>query len=86
MAKQLRVTYFPESVIQLHKEVAKHPLLLARLASYGSKPGDDMIRKIGEIAAYCGILLDDMYDEDSLDGLCKLLVEELRKRSTAILV
>ncbi len=84
--KELRVVYFPESAIALHKEVENHPMLQARLAQYGSGGGDEMIKKIGEIAAYCGILLEDMYDEAKLDSLCKLLVAELKKKSTVLVM
>jgi 1-aminocyclopropane-1-carboxylate deaminase/D-cysteine desulfhydrase-like pyridoxal-dependent ACC family enzyme len=73
----LEIVMFPEEVIQLNRELATglHPKLEAILSEV---PGDhDFVERIAHIAAYCEIILDSMYDENELAGLCELLRKRL---------
>ena len=66
---------------ELNRETAKHPDLAPLLASYAA---DDFAGRIGEIAAYCGIIMDGYYDAEQLDKACIVLIYELKSKRAAI--
>ena len=70
--------YFPQSIIELQEEVQSHNQLLINLLQL---PKDSPIElKIGEIAAYCDVVLDGYYGEEEIDKLCDILVQKLKQK------
>ena len=67
--------YFHPARIALNKEVREHPALLAFISSYHPS---DFAGIIGEIAAYCNVVMDGMYSEDDLNVLCDMLYWKLK--------
>lgn len=82
MPKKTRLEFFSPERIALNRETKNHPELAHLLASY---PADDFEGRLGEIAAFCGVLVDGMYLPMELDNLCKILFFRLQqKRMTYI--
>jgi 1-aminocyclopropane-1-carboxylate deaminase/D-cysteine desulfhydrase-like pyridoxal-dependent ACC family enzyme len=71
--------YFEPELVELNEETAKHPDLMRRLAAQSDK---DIYVMISEVAAHCGILLNDTYTHENILALCKRLKEELYKKRT----
>ncbi len=68
--------YFPEGIIALQKELATglHPQLEKLLANH---PVNEWEIKLAEIAAYCGVLLNDTYHPEDLNKLGFILAGRL---------
>ncbi len=66
--------YAPEVIIAMQKELQNHPKLLSLVAM-----APDWNQAMGEIALYCGILLDGWYDPEKL---MDLLVRKLKEKNT----
>ncbi len=77
----MNIAMFPQEVLELQVELQQHPDLLVKLCQL--PPGSDLSDKIGEIAAYCEVILDGMYDNDSLLRLCGILLKKLQARRLA---
>ena len=73
--------YFSLEMQALNKEVTNHPELMPLLAAC---PPDDLGARLGEIAAYCNIVLDGVYTPAELDNLAGILVHRLKERNTVI--
>ena len=73
----MQIQMFSESRIQLDREIKNHPALMKLLQKH---PANEIEIRIAEVAAYCGILLDDYYYEKDFDNICELCYWELRKR------
>ena len=71
--------FFPHAVVELSREIQHHPLLTATLA-----PGMTLEEKLGHVAAYCNVAIDDYLLEDDLDILVKLLLQRLQSKNTLI--
>jgi len=71
-----KLEFFSDSRTALNKETKNHPALAPLLASYDS---DDFAGRLGEIAAFCGIIVDGNYTESELDKLCEILFFKLRE-------
>ena len=69
--------YFPESVIELQKELLNHPTLMERLGKHDMQ---EVEIKIAEIAAYCDVVLDGDYTNEMLETLCGILVQRLKNK------
>ena len=67
--------FFPEEVMQLQEEIQRHQALLIQLCQLPAN--SDFTDKLGTVAAFCGVLLDGMYDNDSLLKLCDILRKKL---------
>lgn len=68
---------FPEVVQALQEEIQKHQGLMYNLLQL---PKDSpMELKLGEIAAYCGVVLDGVYTEQEVLELMEKCLHELRK-------
>ena len=79
----MQLEFFSEHRIALNQEVLQHPELQALL---GTHPVDAFEERLGEVAAYCGIIVDGYYTQEDIDKLCGILVRKLRdKRSIIIL-
>ena len=74
---------FDEEIVELNIETAKHPALVERMQNQENK---DPYVLLAEIAAYCGVILDDTYTHDDIKSLCVMLKEELYKRRTGITI
>lgn len=74
--------YFDPARIALNKEVKEHPALSALLSNYHP---NDFHGMLGEIAAYCGIVIDGYYTDNELNQLCDILHTAL-SRSRKIIV
>lgn len=75
--------YFPQQLQELNEEVGYHQRLMERLKEQENK---DIYITINEIAAYCGIILDGMYDEQDILGLCSLCRSKLYHMRTSIVI
>jgi hypothetical protein len=67
---------FPPEMIALNAELntMHHPKLAAILAGY---PDDEIDIKLAQIASYCEVMLDGVYDIQSRATLCKILTQKL---------
>jgi hypothetical protein len=77
------IEYYPPNAIALNKELASglHPKLAKQLDLSNST---NAAERLGVVAAYCMIELDGMYDDESLERLCGILVpllEKIRERN-----
>lgn len=76
--------YFPPEVMALQAEIQYHPKLLEQLCKCDTRA--DMADKLGEVAAYCDVALEGMYDNDSLLKLCRILLGRLQTKRTGIIL
>lgn len=72
-----KLEFFSEEQIALMKEIKNHPKLLndivnARLES------DDWGGLLGEVGAYCGVILEGDYLPLELNKLCTILIFKLQ--------
>jgi len=77
--------HFSEARIALMREASKHEDLVELLSQY-SLDEDSWPDRVGEIAAYVGVIMDGMYFEKELENLYPILFNKLRKKSTIIVV
>jgi len=70
---------FGENKIALGREVKNHPELLELLANHAV---DELEIMLAEIAAYCGVMLNDSYTESDIENLCGILNDKLVARRT----
>ena len=78
------IEMFPPVVQALNQEVRNHPILLAELSRL-EKLNDghlDLEITVGVVAAYCNVVLHDVYLEEDLEALFTLLLARLQKIST----
>lgn len=75
---------FPQEVMELQEEIQKHQALMVNLLQLPKDCGLEM--KLGEVAAFCGIILDGYYDEEEILELCKECVKRLRKAREELIV
>lgn len=73
---KVQVQMFPEHWINLNVEVGKHPVLGKILAEQGDR---DAYVLLAEIAAFCGVVLDDTYTKQDIKELCELLTRKLQE-------
>lgn len=71
--------YFPESMIELQKELRNWPLI----SKEAMDANLDTVGTLGVIAARLGILLDGVYD---IPDLCAMLLKKLREMRTTNLI
>lgn len=69
--------FFPDDEIALQKEISHHPALVDRIQKY---PQHEKELILSEISAYCEVVLDGMYDQESLTRLCGILAKRLKER------
>ena len=77
------IEYFPPHMIELQEEIFQHPELCRLLANH---PPQEKEARIAEIAAYCGVLLDGVYDNQDLEDLCELLLKKLREKRVQLIL
>lgn len=69
---------FPPEYIALNLELNNihyHPKLAEILAKF---PDDEIDMKLAQIASYCEVMMDGVYDLDSRIQLCRVLLERLK--------
>ena len=73
----MNIQEFPEEVIALNKELATpyHPVLQKLM--YALDPATSFAERLAHIAAYCGVIVDGMYDSDQIVNLCGILRDKL---------
>jgi len=76
--KYPHIEWFPPVVLELQKEIALHPKLVAQLTMDTLE--SDLETRIGTVAAYCDMLLDGYYTEKQLQDLFPIMLEKLRKK------
>lgn len=72
---KLKLEYFSEARVNLMRECNNHPLLVEFLMENPEAPWEEML---GEIAAYCGIILDGTYLPFELEALYVKMYDQLR--------
>lgn len=77
------LVYFSSVQQALNKEVLNHPQLMEYLRN---KPAHEMEIRLAQIAEYCGLALDGIYDGKDIDNICALCLAELKSRSTQIIL
>lgn len=77
------LNYFPDSYVELSKEVGNHPELCALLAKH---PVQEFEVRLAEIATYCEVILDGDYSLKDLDKLCHILWKKLRAKDSSIIL
>lgn len=73
----------PPEFIALQQEVAQHPPLQKFLDSKAPIPIEEFF---AEVAAYCGIILDDVYSPQDLINLCGVLHGRLFEKRSLLVV
>lgn len=76
--------YFPESRIQLGRELHHHPEVMQQIQEAGV--GDDYPQLLGVVAAHFNVLMDGMYTQDDLNILAEKLVFKLRAKRAGLKV
>ena len=74
------IEMFPPVMLAINKELEYHPMLTSIL-----RPEMSLEEKIGHIAAYCNVVIDDYFIEEELDTLMHLLLKRLKNKSIAII-
>lgn len=69
--------YIPEAFIALNKEITRHPLLMQRLQKHPYTCGPEIV--LAEIASYCSIAVNGIFDENDLKILAEKCLEILQK-------
>lgn len=81
MPYELRL--FPESYNALQLEILNHPRLCKLIANH---PPQEFELRLAEIATYCEVVLDGLYDERDLDNICQLCWKKLKKMNSSIIL
>ena len=82
MSKKMKQEMFSPERVALMREVNKHPVLASLLAAQGDL---DWPAQLGEIAAYCNIVMDGYYSPMDLDRLCGMLVWKLKEKGIILI-
>ena len=71
-----KITFFPEGIIALNKELATgfHPKLEELLSRHSALEWEV---RFAHIAAYCEVILDDVYVQDDFNRLGFIFVDRL---------
>lgn len=76
----------PMELIELNVEISHHPNLIRRLNELLIlTPNAGFEEKLAEIATYCNILLDGLYNETDIKGIATLCTQRLQEMRTGIL-
>jgi hypothetical protein len=75
--------FFSEDMIALNREILEHPELQENLSYH---PNDTWDVRLGRIAEYVGIVLDEVVSTDEeVDAICEACTRLLRKRREIII-
>jgi hypothetical protein len=73
---------FSEHKLAIMKKLHEHPPLVTLLKQYDQDT--QWPEMLGEIAAYCNIVVDGIYTAEELEGLEKVLAQELWNASMVL--
>lgn len=71
--------FFPPVMLAIHQELEKHPMLTSVL-----RPEMPLEEKIGHIAAYCNVEINDYFLEEEIETLMHLLLQRLKNKSLIV--
>lgn len=71
--------FFPEVFLQLQEECGYWPDLIEIL---GTVQANEFEMKMAHIAAFCEIILDGVYDQESLEKLAEICLKRLKDKRT----
>jgi hypothetical protein len=72
----IKYHYLSAEMLALNQELQYHPKLQGYLANHAA---EDFLERLAEIARYCNIELDGLYDQKDLDKLAELCIPRLKK-------
>lgn len=75
--------YFPEELLLLQEEVAKHPSLLML---FQAQPDADLGERIAHVCHYVGWPIDSVLDEYAVRSLATQLTDKLFEMRTSIIL
>jgi hypothetical protein len=75
--------YFPQEMIDLQVELAKHPPAMEHMASCTSQYLED---RLAHLCTYCDIVVDDSFDIDELCELASLITKKLYEKRTGLCI
>ena len=76
-----RFQYFPQSVVDLQRELCNHPELRKELEGISEMP-----EWYATIATHVGIGVDGAFTAEGLDALTKILISKLIQSRTSLIV
>lgn len=71
------LAFFPESLIQLNKEIAKHTKLIELLSNH---PAPEWEIRLAQVCQYCGIAINGIFDAEGIDYIAEQCIKRLRMR------
>lgn len=77
------IEYFKPEFLALQEELKNHPKLQKLLANHSA---DEFELKLGEIAAYCKVIMDGYYTPEALQKLAGILTMKLQEKGKIILL
>ena len=80
-----QLVYFSEPLQRLQQELA-HPAHSVLREYLGNHPAAEFEIKLAEIATYCEVVLDGVYDSYDIDKLADIFVGKLQDKRGAIIV
>jgi mannose/fructose/N-acetylgalactosamine-specific phosphotransferase system component IIB len=82
VAKKQVLNFFSSEQLALNDEIKHHPDLQKLLELTAPQSLED---KIGEIAAYCGVILDGYFTQTEVNIICDKLTEILKQKRALII-
>ena len=81
---KLTIHKIPDILLRLNIEIDKyHPNCAAAIAD---GPQGDWITKFGSVAAYCGIIMDDVYTAEDIEKIAQMCMDRLVEARTGIII
>lgn len=81
----MKLSFFPDEMVQLSLEVQYHPALQASLAHIQHSEDNFEVLLAG-VCAYCEIILDDVYTPDDILNLCEICTKKLQDKRGKIAI
>lgn len=69
--------FFPDEFIDLQREILHHPDLIERLQKHPQREFEIIF---AEVASYCEVVLDGIYQQDDFIKLAKIFTDRLRAK------
>lgn len=76
-----RFNYLPQPVIELQKELSRHPKCRAMLQDV-----NDLAQWYATIGVYCDVAIDGLFDAQGIEGLTNVLHRKLVEKRTSIVL
>lgn len=71
------LAFFPEPLIQLNREIEKHPALIIALQEH---PAKEWEVRLAQICQYCGIAINGTFDAEGIAYIAEQCIKRLRMR------